>query len=102
MLMVLAVAVFARGLRGLAVDVAALSSWWVLNPVAYGLALVLLVLRRFRHLILWLVVANLLALIGGGILSPVTQRPRPFGVAMRLRRWAGGDPVHAGAGGSLA
>jgi tRNA A-37 threonylcarbamoyl transferase component Bud32/membrane-associated phospholipid phosphatase len=113
-LMVLAIIVFARGLRGLAVDVAvvdaavvgwlsgidlpgfrglmrglaALSSWWVLNPVAYGLALVLLVLRRFRHLIIWLVAANLLALIGGGILGPVTQRPRPFGVVIR-EGWGG-------------
>jgi hypothetical protein len=49
------------------------------EPVAYGLALVLLVLRRFRHLIIWLVVANLLSAIGGELLSPVTQRPRPFG-----------------------
>jgi membrane-associated phospholipid phosphatase/tRNA A-37 threonylcarbamoyl transferase component Bud32 len=113
-LMVLAVVVFAGGLRGVAVDVAvfdaavvgwlggidlpgfrglmrglaALSSWWVLNAVAYGLSLVLLVLRRFRHLILWLVVANLLSLIGGGILSPVTQRPRPFGVVIR-EGWGG-------------
>jgi membrane-associated phospholipid phosphatase/tRNA A-37 threonylcarbamoyl transferase component Bud32 len=114
LLVVLAIVVFARGLRGLAVDaavfdaavvgwlggidlpgfrglmrgLAALSSWWVLNPVAYGLALVLLVLRRFRHMILWLVVANLLSLIGGGILGPVTQRPRPFGVVIR-EGWGG-------------
>jgi hypothetical protein len=53
------------GFQGLMRGLAALSSWWVLNPVAYGLALVLLVLRRFRHMILWLVLANLLALIGG-------------------------------------
>jgi membrane-associated phospholipid phosphatase len=76
------------GFQGLMRGLAALSSWWVLNPVAYGLALVLLVPRRFRHLILWLVVANLLALIGGGILSPVTQRPRPFGVVIR-EGWGG-------------
>jgi membrane-associated phospholipid phosphatase/tRNA A-37 threonylcarbamoyl transferase component Bud32 len=113
-LLALAVVVFAGGLRGVAVDVAvfdaavvgwlggiglpgfqglmrglaALSSWWVLNPVAYGLVVVLLVLRRFRHLIIWLVVANLLALIGGIILSPVTQRPRPFGVVIR-EGWGG-------------
>ncbi len=113
-LLVLTILVFGRGLRGLAVDVsvadaavvgwlagidlpgfeaamrglAALSSWWVLNAVSYALIVVLLVLRRFRHMILWLVLANLLALIGGGILGPVTQRPRPFGVEIR-EGWGG-------------
>jgi tRNA A-37 threonylcarbamoyl transferase component Bud32 len=113
-LMVTAVVVFARGLRGIAVEVAvvdaavvgwltgidlpgfeaamralaALSSWWVLNGVTFGLILALLALRRFRHLILWLVLANLLAVIGGTILGPVTQRPRPFGVEIR-EGWGG-------------
>ena len=113
-LMALAVVVFARGLRGVAVDVAvfdaavvgwlggidlpgfrglmrgltAFSSWWVLNGVLYGLILVLLVLRRFRHVIIWLVVVNLVSGIGGDILGPVTQRPRPFGVEIR-EGWGG-------------
>jgi len=113
-LVVLAVVVFARGLQGLAVDVAvfdaavvgwlggidlpgfqalmrglaALCSWWVLNPVAYGLIVVLLVLRRFRHLIIWLVLTNLLSNIGGGIIGPVAQRPRPFGAEIR-EGWGG-------------
>jgi tRNA A-37 threonylcarbamoyl transferase component Bud32 len=113
-LVVLAVVVFARGLRGLAVDVAvadaavvgwlagidlpgfravmrglaALSSFWVLNIVSYALVLVLLVLRRFRHMIIWLILTTLLALIGMGILGPVTQRPRPFGVEIR-EGWGG-------------
>ena len=113
-LVVLAVVVFARGLRGIAVDVAvadaavvgwlagidlpgfrglmrglaALSSFWVLNIVSYALVLVLLVLRRFRHMIIWLILTTLLALIGMGILGPVTQRPRPFGVEIR-EGWGG-------------
>jgi hypothetical protein len=108
-LIVLAIGVFAGGLQGFAVDVAvfdaavvgwlggvdlpgfhavmrglaAMSSWWVLNGVAYGLILVLLALRRFRHLIIWLLLANLLARVAGEILGPVTQRPRPFGVEIR-------------------
>ena len=108
-LMALAVAVFARGMRGIAVDVtvvddavvgwltgidlpgfkglmrafAALSSWWVLNGVLYGLIIVLLVLRRFRHLIIWVILGNVLAVIGSGILGPIAQRPRPFGVEIR-------------------
>ena len=112
-LVALAVAVFARGMRGVAVDVTVvddavvgwlagvdlpgfqalmralsfLSSWWVLNGVLYALIIALLVLRRFRHLIIWLILTNLLALVGASILGPVAQRPRPFG---------GGDPGRLG------
>jgi hypothetical protein len=104
-LLVLAIVVFGRGLRGLAVNLAAfdsavvgwlaaidlpgfravmrglaaLSSWWVLNSVAFGLLVVLLVLRRFRHLIIWVILTNLVSFIGGTIIGPITQRPRPFG-----------------------
>jgi membrane-associated phospholipid phosphatase/tRNA A-37 threonylcarbamoyl transferase component Bud32 len=113
-LVALALAVFSRGLRGLAVDVAvvdaavvrwlggidlpgfqgvmrglaAISSWWVLNGLLYGLILLLLVFRRFRHLIIWLVVGNVIAVIGGSIVAPVTQRPRPFGAEIR-EGWGG-------------
>jgi hypothetical protein len=80
----LTLAIFARGLRGPAVVVtvvddavvgwlaglvgpglvgslrglARVGSWWVLYPLMYGLVLVLLVLRRWRHLVVWLVVAR--------------------------------------------
>jgi hypothetical protein len=86
-LVALAVAVFARGMRGVAVDVTVvddavvgwlagvdlpgfqalmralsfLSSWWVLDGVLYALIIALLVLRRFRHLIIWLILTTLLA-----------------------------------------
>ena len=85
-LVALTIVVFARGLRGLAVDVtvaddavvrwlvglqapglvgawrglAALSSWWVINGLLVGLLVALLVLRRFRHLIVVVVLAQLL------------------------------------------
>ena len=97
-LIALTLAVFSRGLHGLAVDVAvvdaavagwlggvdlpgfqalmrglaAMSSWWVLNGVAYGLLVALLVLRRFRHLIIWLVLVNVLVNLGGGIIAPLS------------------------------
>jgi tRNA A-37 threonylcarbamoyl transferase component Bud32 len=113
-LVALAVAVFARGMQGVAVDVSVvddavvgwlagvdlpgfqalmralsfLSSWWVLNGVLYALIIALLVLRRFRHLIIWLILTNLLALVGASILGPVAQRPRPFGVEIR-EGWGG-------------
>jgi tRNA A-37 threonylcarbamoyl transferase component Bud32/membrane-associated phospholipid phosphatase len=112
-LVALAIAVFARGMQGIAVDVTvvdvavvswlagvdlpgfralmrglvALSSWWVVTPVSYALIVVLLALRRFRHLIIWLVLSILLALIAV-IVGLVTQRPRPFGVEIR-EGWGG-------------
>jgi tRNA A-37 threonylcarbamoyl transferase component Bud32 len=113
-LVALTVAVFARGLRGLAVDVtvavdavvrwltgleapglvglfralAAISSWWVLNGLLAGLLLALLVLRRFRHLIVVVILAQLLSLIVEAWVGPLAQRPRPFGVVIR-GSWGG-------------
>jgi PAP2 superfamily len=113
-LVALTVAAFGRGMRGIAVEVtvaddavvrwlggidlpgfhgllrglAILSSWWVLNVASYLLVLALLVLRRFRQLIMWLVLANLLTLLAAVILGQVAQRPRPFGVVIR-EGWGG-------------
>jgi tRNA A-37 threonylcarbamoyl transferase component Bud32/membrane-associated phospholipid phosphatase len=107
-LVALTIAVFAGGLRGVAVDVtvaddavvrwfgglqapglvgvwralAALSSWWVLNGLLVGLLLALLVLRRFRHLIVFVVLVQLLTLVVEAWIGPLAQRPRPFGVAI--------------------
>ena len=113
-LVVLTIVVFADGLRGPAVTatviddavvgwlvqlqapglvrlweaLAALSSWWVLNPIAYALLLALLALRRLRHLIIWVLVANLVALIAASMVGPFLQRPRPFGVVIKAG-WGG-------------
>jgi tRNA A-37 threonylcarbamoyl transferase component Bud32/membrane-associated phospholipid phosphatase len=112
-LVALTIVVFAGGLRGLAVDVtvaddavvrwlvglhapglvgtwrglAALSSWWALYGLVWGLVLALLVLRRFRHLIVWVIVASLLQVVGA-VLAAIAQRPRPFGVEIR-GSWGG-------------
>jgi membrane-associated phospholipid phosphatase len=109
----LTLAVFARGLRGPAAAVtvvddavvgwlaglvgpglvgplrglARVGSWWVLYTLLYGLVLVLLVLRRWRHLIVWLVVAPLASFLTFG-LAVVARRPRPFGVDLRAA-WGG-------------
>jgi tRNA A-37 threonylcarbamoyl transferase component Bud32 len=113
-LVAVAVAVFSRGLRGLAVEVtvvddavvrwlagadvpglragfrglAALSSWWSLYGLLWGLVLALLVLRRLRHLIIWLALAALLELIVADILGGIGRRPRPFGVVIETG-WGG-------------
>src|SRR5512133_3537119 len=47
------------GLVGTLRGLGRIASWWVLFALLYGLALVLLVLRRWRHLLLWGVVVQL-------------------------------------------
>jgi membrane-associated phospholipid phosphatase/tRNA A-37 threonylcarbamoyl transferase component Bud32 len=112
-LVALTIVVFAGGLRGVAVDVtvaddaavrwlggldapglvgiwrglAALSSWWVLLGLVWGLVLALVVLRRFRHLIVWVILASLVQVVGA-VLAAIAHRPRPFGVEIRTD-WGG-------------
>ncbi len=45
--------------------------------------LALLGLRRFRHLILAVIVAQLLTTISENVLGSSAHRPRPFGVAIQ-------------------
>ena len=114
-LVALSIVVFAGGLRGLAVTVtvlddavvrwlagldargltatwqalAFLGSWSVLNLLALGLMLALLALRRFRHLILALIVGQLLTTVGSDQVGQVIRRPRPFGVVAEADWGAG-------------
>jgi tRNA A-37 threonylcarbamoyl transferase component Bud32/membrane-associated phospholipid phosphatase len=113
-LVALSMVVFAGGLRGLAVAVtvlddavvrwlagldapglagtwaalAFLGSWWILNALGFGLVLALLALRRFRHLIVVLIVAQLLTMVIYWWVGPIAQRPRPFGVDIQTG-WGG-------------
>ena len=109
----LTLAVFARGLRGPAITVtvvddavvswlagllgsglvtplrgvASIGSWWMLYTLYSGLLLGLLVLRRWRHLLVWLVAVQLGAILIT-ILATIARRPRPFGVDLRAS-WGG-------------
>jgi tRNA A-37 threonylcarbamoyl transferase component Bud32/membrane-associated phospholipid phosphatase len=109
----LTLAIFARGMRGPAVAVTAvddavvrwlaglvgpglvgplrglarIGSWWVLYTAYYGLVLALLVLRRWRHLIVWLVAWPLGAILTT-VLAAIARRPRPFGVDLEAS-WGG-------------
>jgi tRNA A-37 threonylcarbamoyl transferase component Bud32/membrane-associated phospholipid phosphatase len=113
-LVTLTIVVFARGLRGPAITVtvvddavvgwlngldapglvglwrvlAAISSWWVLNGLALALVLALLALRRFRQLIVFFVVGNLVVLVAENVVAAIARRPRPFGVVIRAG-WGG-------------
>jgi tRNA A-37 threonylcarbamoyl transferase component Bud32 len=73
----------APGLVGLWRGMAALSSWWALNGLLYGLLAALVVLRRFRQLIVFVVLAQLVSLTAEAWVGALAQRPRPFGVAFR-------------------
>jgi membrane-associated phospholipid phosphatase/tRNA A-37 threonylcarbamoyl transferase component Bud32 len=109
----LALAVFGRGLRGPAITatvasdavvrwlgglhgpglealwqgLAHLGSWWTLVVLQPALLLALLVLRRWRHLIVWLVAWILTGNIAAA-LAMTTRQPRPFGVDLRTS-WGG-------------
>jgi tRNA A-37 threonylcarbamoyl transferase component Bud32 len=113
-LVTLSLVVFAHGIRGVAVPVtaaddavvrwlvelqapglgvlmrvlAAISSWWVLNGLALGLVLALLALRRFRHLIVLVIVGNLVSQVAVDMVGSAARRPRPFGVVIRAG-WGG-------------
>jgi len=110
----LAVAVFAPGLRGPAVAVTAADdavvrwlgelhapglevlwqglayggSWWTLTALESGLLLALLVLRRWRHLLVWLVAWPLVNALAYVQVATAARRPRPFGVDLRTS-WGG-------------
>jgi tRNA A-37 threonylcarbamoyl transferase component Bud32 len=109
----LTLAIFARGLRGPAVAVtvvddaivrwlaglvgpglvaplrglARIGSWWVLYTASYGLLLALLVLRRWRHLLVWWVAVELGRILTVD-LATIARRPRPFGVDLQTS-WGG-------------
>src|SRR4029453_1042815 len=113
MLVGLTLAVFARGMRGPAgagpvVDdavvrwlaglvgpglvaalrgLARIGSWWVLYTLYFGLSLALLILRRWRHLIVWLVTVQLGSILATG-LAIIARRPRPFEVDLQAS-WGG-------------
>ena len=77
----------AHGLHRAARMLTALSSWWTIHVLLWGLPLVLLVLRRWRHLLVAQIVIQL-AQIVSWIVSDVSARPRPFGVPLRAG-WGG-------------
>jgi hypothetical protein len=75
------------GLAGTLRGLARIGSWWVLYAAFYGLALALLVLRRWRHLLVWFVAAELAGFLTFG-LAVIVRRPRPFGVDLQAS-WGG-------------
>jgi tRNA A-37 threonylcarbamoyl transferase component Bud32/membrane-associated phospholipid phosphatase len=77
----------APGLQGLWQGLAHIGSWWTLMLLWAGLLGALLVLRRWRHLIVWIVAWTLGDNVTAG-LAIAARRPRPFGVDLRTS-WGG-------------
>jgi tRNA A-37 threonylcarbamoyl transferase component Bud32/membrane-associated phospholipid phosphatase len=64
---------FARGLHGL------LGSLWTVKVLAWSTLIMLVVFKRFRHMVVGLIAFQVVSLAVVG-LSAVARRPRPFGV----------------------
>jgi predicted anti-sigma-YlaC factor YlaD len=77
----------APGLVGFWRLLAAIGSWWVINGLLYGLILALLVLRRWRHLIVYLILSSVVILVVE-LMGMLARRPRPFGVEIHAA-WGG-------------
>ena len=63
-------------------------SWWALATLESGLLLALLVLRRWRHLLVWLVAWPVVNALAYSLVATAARRPRPFGVDLRTG-WGG-------------
>jgi tRNA A-37 threonylcarbamoyl transferase component Bud32/membrane-associated phospholipid phosphatase len=62
-------------------------SWWVIEVMSWVLIVALIVFRRWRHLVIYLVVSQL-AQITYSLLNDLTTQPRPFGVPLK-GSWGG-------------
>ena len=112
--MALTIVVFAGGMRGAAVAVtvvddavvrwltelqlpgltavfeglAQVASWVTMTVLWTGLVVALLVLRRFRHLLVLVIATELVVAINTVAIGAVVHRPRPFGVDIQTS-WGG-------------
>jgi tRNA A-37 threonylcarbamoyl transferase component Bud32 len=77
----------APGLHKAARTLTSVSSWWAIQILAWALPLVLIVLRRWWHLLVTEIVIQL-AQIVERIVYDIGARPRPFGVPLRAG-WGG-------------
>jgi membrane-associated phospholipid phosphatase/tRNA A-37 threonylcarbamoyl transferase component Bud32 len=75
------------GIHGIARGLSYLSSWWVIEITIWVLTVGLIVLRRWRHLLIYLVVSQVAQLVHARLYDLTTQ-PRPFGVTLR-GSWGG-------------
>jgi tRNA A-37 threonylcarbamoyl transferase component Bud32 len=75
------------GIHGIARGVSYASSWWVIEVAIWLIPVALIVFRRWRLLVIALVVSQL-AQLAHELLYDLTTQPRPFGVPLR-GSWGG-------------
>ena len=75
------------GIDGIARGVSYAGSWWVIEITVWLLTVALIVFRRWRHLVIYLVVSQLAQFVHE-LLYDLTTQPRPFGVPLR-GSWGG-------------
>jgi tRNA A-37 threonylcarbamoyl transferase component Bud32/membrane-associated phospholipid phosphatase len=75
------------GIHGVARGVSYAASWWVIEITSWLLPVALIVLRRWRLLVIALVVSQLAQFVDARLYD-VTTLPRPFGVPLRAS-WGG-------------
>ena len=75
------------GIDGIARVISYASSWWVIQIASWLIVVALIVLRRWRLLVIELVAAQLAVMLHGYVYNATTQ-PRPFGVTLR-GSWGG-------------
>ena len=75
------------GIHGIARGVSYAASWWAIQLTILALDVALIVFRRWRLLLIYLVVVQLAQLVGARLYDVATL-PRPFGVPLR-GSWGG-------------
>ena len=75
------------GINGVARGVSYAASWWVIEVTVWLLTVALIVFRRWRLLVIYLVVSQVAVFVHDRLYDLTTQ-PRPFGVALR-GSWGG-------------
>ena len=75
------------GIHGIARGVSYAASWWVIEITVWLLVVAMIIFRRWRHLVIYLVVSQVVQLVHD-LLYDLTTQPRPFGVPLR-GSWGG-------------
>jgi membrane-associated phospholipid phosphatase/tRNA A-37 threonylcarbamoyl transferase component Bud32 len=75
------------GIHGIARVVSYAASWWAIEIMIWLITVALIVFRRWRHLLIYLVVSQLAQFVHAFLYDLSTQ-PRPFGVPLR-GSWGG-------------
>jgi tRNA A-37 threonylcarbamoyl transferase component Bud32/membrane-associated phospholipid phosphatase len=75
------------GIDGIARGVSYAGSWWVIESMVWLLTVALIVFRRWRHLLIYLVVSQLAQFVHTRLYDLTTQ-PRPFGIPLK-GSWGG-------------